>query len=220
MKKPAETEFEAADWQSVGLRLLVFARYWAKAHYGWFEGSPTPGGYTAEDVVCEVYAAFQRGLTDSPQGEESEESIRHFNGNEEMWIQLKRAVKSVLWNIHTLQKFKAEDVEGPEFFDPITDERPSPEEALRSSEFCERLFEAIYADPRVSKSEDLKRTVGAFENGATKVDEIVEDTGLSVDRVYEMRRVLKLVAEAALNKINRGEVDYERQISKRGAKIA
>lgn len=178
-----------------------------------------PGGYTPEDIVCEVYAAFWRGLGNlASEGEEPTESVRHFNENEEMWIQLKRAVKSVLWNISTLQKFKAVDVEGPEFFDPITDDKPSPEETLRSSEFCEKFFEAIYSDPRVIKNEDLRKTVTAFENGATKVDEIIEDTGLSVARVYEMRRVLKVVAEAALNKINRGEVDYEKQISNGSAK--
>jgi hypothetical protein len=62
--------------------------------------------------------------------------------------------------------------------------------------------------------------VKAFENGATTVDEIVEDTGLSVARVYEMRRVLKVVAETALNKINKDGEGYERQISKRSSKTA
>ncbi len=213
----AEIEFREANWESVGLRLLVFARYWAKAHYGWFDGKPMPGGYTPEDIVCEVYTAFQLGLT---RRDDPDESVRHFNSKDGMWIQLKRAVKSVLWNIHKLKKFNAVIVEDPEFFDPISDEKPSPEAALRTSEFCEDLFDAIYLDSRVAKSEDLRKTVKAFENGATTVDEIVEDTGLSVARVYEMRRVLKVVAETALNKINKDGEGYERQISKRSSKTA
>lgn len=212
----AEIEFKEANWESVGLRLLAFARYWARAHYGWYDGMPMPGGYTPEDIVCEVYTAFQNGLThrDVP-----DQSVRHFNGKDGMWIQLKRAVKSVLWNIHKLKKFSAIAVEDPDFFDPISDDQPSPEEALRTSEFCEDLFDAICSDLRVKKNEDLLKTVKAFENGATTVDEIVEDTGLSVARVYEMRRVLKAVAETALNKINKDGVGYER-ISKSSTKTA
>ena len=203
----AETEFKQANWESVGLRLLVFARYWAKAHYGWYDGEPMPGGNTPEDLVCEVYASFQRG-------------DRHFNDTEGMWIQLKRAVKSLLWNIHTLKKHKAVAVEAPEFFDPISDEKPTPEAQLRTAEFYEDFFHALYADPRVVKSEDLRKTVKALENGAMDVCELVEETGLPVARVYEMRRVLKAVAETALTKMNRDGEGYGEQVSKRSAKTS
>jgi len=206
-KNSAEIEFEQADWESVGLRLLVFARYWAKAHYGWYEGKPMPGGNTPEDVVCEVYAAFQC-------------RDRHFNETDGMWIQLKRGVKSQLWNIHTLKKHKAIDIEGPEFFDPISDEKPTPEAELRTAEFHEKFFHAIYADPRVVKSGDLRKLVKAFEDGAREVPELIEETGLPAARVYEMRRVLKTVAETALNKLNRDGAGYERQVSKRSAQTA
>jgi hypothetical protein len=203
----AEIEFRQADWESVGLRLLVFARYWAKAHYGWYEGKAMPGGNTPEDVVCETYAAFQRG-------------DRHFNDTDGMWIQLKRAVKSLLWNIHTLKKHKAVDIEDPEFFDPISDDRPNPEAELRTAEFNQKFFHAIKADPRVAKSDNLRKIVKAFEDGAREVPELIEDTGLTPARVYEMRRVLKAVAETALNKLNRDGVGYERQLSKRSAQTA
>jgi hypothetical protein len=203
----AEIEFKQADWQSVGLRLLVFARYWAKAHYGWYEGKPMPGGNTPEDVVCEVYAAFHCG-------------DRHFNDSDAMWIQLKRAVKSQLWNIHTLKKHKAVAIEDPEFFDPISDGKPTPEAELHTVEFYEKFFHALYADPRVVKSEDLRKLVKAFEDGAREVPDLIKESGLPPARVYEMRRVLKAVAETALNKLNRDGVGYERQISKRSAQTA
>lgn len=219
-KNSAEIEFAEANWESVGLKLLVFARYWAKAHYGWYEGKPMPGGTTPEDVVCDVYAAFQRGLNEQKvQVNGAGEGVRHFNEDDGMWIQLKRAVKSVLWNTYKLKKLKAVEIEDPEFFDPISDEKPSPEAELRTAEFYEKFFEALYSDPRVMKSEDLRKTVKAFENGATDVDEIVEDSGLKIGRVYEMRRVLKVVAETALNKINRDGAGYEEQ-AKRSTKTA
>ena len=59
-----------------------------------------------------------------------------------------------------------------------------------------------------------------FENGATDVDEIIDDTGLAIGRVYEMRRVLKAVAETALTKINKDGAGYEEQVSKRSSKTA
>ena len=83
----AEHEFRDANWKLVGLRLLVFARYWAKAHYGWCDGRLMPTSKTPEDVACDVYAAYSRGE-------------RKFSAEAPMWVQLKSAVKSVLWNLH------------------------------------------------------------------------------------------------------------------------
>jgi hypothetical protein len=192
----ADIEFQKADWKSVGLRLLIFARYWAKAHYGWYDGKLLAGGHTPEDVVCEVYVAYRRG-------------DRTFNENEPMWIQLKRSVKSVLWNIHSLKESKITRAEEPEFFEPISDEKPGPEAALHSAEFYEKFFQVMYADLRVKKSNDLTKMIQAFENGAREISELVKDTGLSTARIYEMRRQLKSVAESALNKMNHDGDNYE-----------
>lgn len=190
----AKMEFEKADWKSVGLRLLVFARYWAKAHYGWYECKLLAGGNTPEDVASEVYAAYRRG-------------DRKFNDADPMWIQLKRSVKSILWNLHASKENKCTSSEDSEFFEPISDEKPGPEAALRTAEFQEHLFQILYADPRVRKSDHLRKTIEAFENGAREIAELVKDTGLSTARIYEMRRQLKPVVVSALNKINRdGEV--------------
>jgi hypothetical protein len=206
-QNPAEIEFENADWQSVGLRLLAFARYWAKAHYGWYEDKLLAGGHTPEDVACEVYAAHRRG-------------DRTFNSVDPMWIQLKRAVKSVLWNLHSSKESKSTSAEEPEFFEPISDGKPGPEAMLRSAEFYEKFFRLLYADVRVKKNEDLRKTIEAFENGAREIAELVKDTGLSTARIYEMRRQLKPVAESALNKMNRDGDGHEQELSKRNATTA
>jgi hypothetical protein len=206
-KDAAETEFQKADWKSVGLRLLLFARYWAKAHYGWYEGKLMPGAHAPEDVACEVYAAFRRGT-------------RRFNDKDAMWIQLKRAVKSVLWNIHTLKESRITSAEEPEFFDPISDEKPNPEAELRTAEFYEEFFRLMYADSRVKRNDDLRKTIQAFEKGAREVSELEKEAGLSKTRVYEMRRVVKTVAENVLNKMNRDGADHEQKISIRNAKTA
>src|SRR6266540_5147602 len=141
-----EQEFRNADWKLVELRLLVFARYWAKAHYKWCDGRLMPTSQTPEDVACEVYAAHSRGE-------------RKFSAEASMWVQLKSAVKSVLWNLHRLKEGKVTRTEDPDFFEPVADGNPGPEAALRSEEFCERLFDLLYADSRVKKNSELRRIV-------------------------------------------------------------
>lgn len=203
----AEHEFRDANWKLVGLRLLVFARYWAKAHYGWCDGRLLPTSKTPEDVACEVYAAYSRGE-------------RKFSAEASMWVQLKSAVKSVLWNLHHLKEGKITSTEEPEFFEPVADGNPGPEAALHSEEFCERFFELLYADSRVKKNSELRKVIEALEKGAQTVAEFVQETGLKTARVYELRRQLKAVAEPVLNKMNREGDSYEQALPKRGATIA
>jgi hypothetical protein len=211
----AETEFMKADWKSVGLRLLLFARYWAKSHYGWYEGKLMPGSVSPEDVASEVYTAHRRGIETPEQND-----VRRFNDKDPMWTQLKRSVKSVLWNIHKLKESRITSAEGPEFFDPILDEKPSPDAELRSVEFCEELFRLMFADVRVKRNDDLKLTIQAYESGARGATDLQNETGLTRDRVYEMRKAAKAVAETVLNKMNRDGVGHEQEISKRSTKTA
>ena len=97
----AEHEFRDANWKLVGLRLLVFARYWAKAHYGWCDGRLMPTSKTPEDVVCEVGRLLARRTK--------------VQCRSPMWVQLKSAVKSVLWNLHQLKEGKVTRAEEPAF---------------------------------------------------------------------------------------------------------
>ena len=183
-------QFRDSDWKLVGLRLLLFARYWAKVHYGWRDGCLLPLSRTPEDIVCEVYAAYSRGQ-------------RNFSSQTPMWPQLKSAVKSVLWNLHQMKEGRITRAEEPEFFTPLMDENPGPEADLRSEEFCRRFFELLYVDPRVKKNKELRMTIQALEKDAETVGELVEATGLTTARVYELRRQLKVVAESVLNQMGR-----------------
>jgi hypothetical protein len=203
----AEQDFRDADWKLLGLRLLAFARYWAQAHYGWHEGCLLPMSKTPEDIACEVYVAFSRGE-------------RVFRPDIPMWLQLKSAVKSVLWNLHQLKEGRITRAESPEFFDPRADENAGPDVALHSEEFCQRCFHLLYADQRVKKSDDLCKTIQALEEGAQTVEEFVKETGLTTARVYELRRQLKVVAESVLNKLSREENSHGQPLPKRSPAAA
>jgi hypothetical protein len=203
MENGAEQEFRSADWKVVGLKLLAFVRYWAKAHYGWSEGKMMPTSKTPEDVTCDVYTAFLRGE-------------RKFALDAPMWVQLKNGAKSILWNLHRLKEGKLTSTQEPQFFEPLVDGSPGPEESMRSEEFCQNFFELLYADSIVKKSSDLRKLVEAIESGAETVSEIVQESGLAIARVYELRRQLKPIAEAVLNKMNHQEI-YEQALSKSGS---
>jgi hypothetical protein len=208
MKQPtAEQEFRDANWRLLGLRLLAFARYWAGAHYRWRDGCLLPLSKTPEDVVCEVYAAFSGGE-------------RTFRPDTPMWLQLKSAVRSALWNLHQAKEGRITRAESPEFFDPITEESAGPEAALHSEEFCRRFFFLLYADQRVNRSDDLRRTIQALEQGAQTVEEFVEETGLTTPRVYELRRQLKAVAESVLSQVSREENHHAQPLPTRNPAAA
>ncbi len=132
-----------------------------------------------------------------------------------MWLQLKSAVKSALWNLHQLKEGRVTRGERPEFFDPVEGENASPEAALHSEEFCQRLFKLLYADQRVEKSDELRKLIQALEEGAQTVEELVKETGLPAARVYELRRQLKVVAESVVRKLNREEESHEQPLPKR-----
>ena len=110
--------------------------------------------------------------------------------------------------------------EDPEFFEPMVDGNPGPEAALRSEEFCERFFDLLRADLRVKKNSELKKMIQALEDGAQTVAEFVKETELTTARVYELRRQLKEVAEAALNKMNRDGDSNEQTLPRRSAATA
>ena len=124
------------------------------------------------------------------------------------------------WNLHQLKEGKLTRAEDPEFFEPMADGNPGPEAALRSEEFCERFFELLRADSRVKKNSELRRVIQALENGAQTVAELVTETELTTARVYELRRQLKEVAYAALNKMNRDGDSNEQTLSRRSAATA
>ena len=137
-----------------------------------------------------------------------------------MWVQLKSAIKSVLWNLHRLKEAKLTSAVEPEFFEPLEDGSPGPEAVLRSEQFCERFFELLRADSRVKKNDELRKLVEALENGARSVPEMVSKTGFSTKRVYELRRPLKAVSKSTLNKMNREGDSDEKELPKRSARIA
>ena len=65
MVRPDEQQImklRSLDWEDIGQRVLVYARYWAKTQYFWNEGNPLPEEKTPEDIAKEAISAFWEGL--------------------------------------------------------------------------------------------------------------------------------------------------------------
>ena len=83
-----------------------------------------------------------------------------------------------------------------------------------------RFFEFLYTDPRVKRNPEMRNLIVALEHGAETVSEIVDQTRLTEKRVYELRRQVKQVAEAALTSMNRDGDGYEQTLPKRSTTTA
>jgi hypothetical protein len=177
------------DWEDIGQRLLVYARYWAKTHYFWNQETPLPEQKVPEDIAKEAIGAFWEGT-------------RQLNPKYPVITQLKGAVRSILWNLHAKKESKVTRIEGPEFFDERFDENPSPDDALESSDYERAIFEALFEHPRVARSNELRRLVKSFQDGAVSVDDAVTATGIQAKRIYQLRRELKEITSEVIVTIN------------------
>ncbi len=203
----AQREFAEADWRVVGLKLLIFTRYWARNHYGWSEMAPLPEGKAPEDITVEVYQAFRNGN-------------RKLRSDVPLLRQLKSAAKSILWNLHKLKDAELSKTHDPEFFEPFEDGRGDFREELASSEVCQLFLSRLKNEPQVRRNGDLAALVDAIEEGAMTASECCESTGFPETKVYELRRRLKPVAERIWQNVKRDERHHETNAPRSRLEIA
>ena len=192
MDEDAISKLSALDWDETAPRLLEFARRWAANVYGWQQGTTLPNGMGIEDVAKDAVAAFATGE-------------RKLNPRFEIAVQLKGAVRSILWKIHRKSGDRLTSAESPEFFDAQSAEALDPAEKVASEDFCRRFIERLSADEKITCSVKLLSTVKAYADGAESVEDVAEKTGLPIKRIYELRRHLKEVATRVLRLMNRKE---------------
>jgi hypothetical protein len=195
MNHESADEALLADWETVGLQLLTFTIYWARTHYRWHADKPLPGGRTPEDIVCEVYAAYATGQ-------------RKLNPEVALLVQLKSAVRSVLWNLHTSKEAKTTASVDPETFVTLMAES-NPADEVGDDDFCATFWSRLYEDNQLKRSADLTKFARAVEDGSESIAEITAATGFSVAQAYELRRRLKTVAERVLVALNTEGVTHE-----------
>jgi hypothetical protein len=188
----SEEELErlrSLDWNDLGLRLLVFAKYWAKNHYFWTEGRPLAEGKSPDEIAREAISAFWG-------------SVRKWNPKYDVLTQLKGAVRSILWNLHQKKSSKLTAPQPPEFFDLYVGEVPDAATEAASQDYCRAMFEALYKDDAVRNSDELMLIVMAYEEGAETIADVAEKTGIEAARIYALRRQLKDIKQRVLGTLD------------------
>jgi hypothetical protein len=120
-------------------------------------------------------------------------------------VQLKGAIRSILWNIHKRKAAGLTSSEEPAFFEAQLDAALDPAAKAESEDFCRTFLESLANDKQVQNSPELLAIVKAYEGSAESVEELVEQTGLPAQRIYELRRQMREIAARVLRKLSRKE---------------
>lgn len=193
MDEQTLSKLSAVDWDETAPRLLEFARRWAANVYGWRSGTTLPNGMAIEDVAKDAVSAFATG-------------DRKFNPRFEVVVQLKGAIRSILWKIYRKKGDELTSAESPAFFDMQLDGAAlDPAATVAGEDFCRRFIEQLTADEKITRSVELLAIVKAYADGAETVEDVAEKTRIQVKRVYELRRNLKEAAARVLKSFNRKE---------------
>lgn len=192
MDEETLSKLSAVDWDEAAPRLLEFARRWASNVYGWRNGATLPNGMGIEDVAKDAVSAFATG-------------DRKLNPRFEVGIQLKGAIRSILWKIYRKKGDELTSAESPAFFDMQLDDALDPAAKVAGEDFCRRFIEHLVGDEKIARSPELLEIVKAYADGAETVEDVAEKTRLPVKRVYELRRNLKEAAARVVKSFNRKE---------------
>ena len=191
-----QLEFLKSNQQEIGLKLLRFARWLAADKYGWDGQSKTlPAGKDPDDIVIHVVDDYLH-------------DIKHFNPKHGIEIQLRRAIQSELWALHQRKEahaipLDAEEEDGPNTKWYAADEQ-LPDEAAMTTHDWKILFELFRAQPEVKGDDELELLLMAIEDGAEKAPEMASQTGLSVERIYELVKKLRKIHPKLMKQFHKG----------------
>lgn len=164
-----------ADWPATTLSVLKRARSIAYC-YGWNLDSSLPKGKSVEDLVmdavADLWAEPDRIRTDVP-----------------LATQLTNIVRSKLSN---LADSPDEDVKRHDgLVQNAADHSQSKAEISEDQEELELLIARLAEHQKVKGKNDHELVLTAISCGVIEVEEIMEETGLSRARLYQVRRELR-----------------------------
>jgi hypothetical protein len=166
----------AIDWEETTAKLML-ATITMAVRYGWTPKSALPGGKNLEDVVAEAIA----DLWSRPD---------RLNPSVDVAVQLQGIVRSKLWN---LSQCRDEDVRRSDDLSEIVMVTADGREMVDNTDEFQRAIELLQASPKVKGNNDLDLIVLALSCGAYNVDELVGETGLPRERIYQLQRELRAI---------------------------
>lgn len=182
-----QLEYLMENRDRLGLAMLRHCIILAKTKYGWVPGQMLPQGRDPEMVVHEVMGKYFDGKRTLVEGESIE-------------AQLKQGVRSWLSSIyarmdsHALPLEEAEEV-------PSAASGPAAD-AEHQLDYT-ALIAMIFEVPLVKSSEELQLLLMAIQDGAEDIKAQSDATGLSADRIYELRKKLRPIVSKVLDEYNK-----------------
>lgn len=182
------------DWDAIFLRVLKVARILA-VRYGWNENTSLPNGQMLEDLVIEAVTR----LWESPQ------KVRD---DIEITTQLATIVRGLLWNLSTSSdapvKRSNESAYGRADDISIADAEERDYQT-RMTDMFDRALNLLRDHPKIRGKEEHELVLLAIECGAMKPHQIAEQTGLQVQRVYQITREIELTYPSISDKLRATE---------------
>jgi hypothetical protein len=184
-------EYLRENQERLGLVMLRHCLIVLGRLYKWSPGKRLPKGKDPETVVEDVIRKYLGG-------------DRNFSPEHSVEAQLKRGVTSWLSALHRTKDGEAVSLEAmtEAIGDCVACDGPQPDADATNAHDTEVLFRLLYAAPAVQKSEELQLLVMAIEEGADDTKSQSAATGIPIERVGELRKKLKTVVPAVLNKFN------------------
>lgn len=168
-------ELRGQDWGAIGAKVLKTALCLA-ARYGWNAASSLPNGKSVEDLVLEAIAEIWA-------------NPGRIRRDLALTTQLTGIVRSKLWN---LSQSADEDVARPDEFETVAvDGHKSSEAVVEDSDECARALELLSQHQKINGKDDHELVLTAISCGAWEVDDIVKETQLPRERVYQVRREIR-----------------------------
>lgn len=159
--------------------------------YRWSPGTPLPKGKDPETVVDDVIRKYLEG-------------DRNFHPSHSIEAQLKKGIESWLSALHRTKDARLASIEAitESVGDFVASDEPWPDVEAANAHDTEVLFKLLYEASAVQKSEELQLLVMAIEEGADDPKSQSVAAGLSIERIYELRKILKGVVPAVLHQFN------------------
>jgi hypothetical protein len=174
MNEEALGRLRSLDWEELSAKLMLSAQTLA-VRYGWGRDSSLPCGMSLEDVtieaICDIWTDPDR-----------------LKPGIEVFVQLRGIVRSKLWNLS--QSLDEKVVRSDELSETASVSEGGIANFDTTDEF-ERALELLSESPRVKGNAELELVVLAMSCGAMEMDELVLETQLTRDRIYQLRRELR-----------------------------
>ncbi len=176
------------DWEEIAAKVANFARSEAHIRYGW-NGAAMPKGSSPEDLACDAIAEFWQNPSRLPE-------------TCELTTFLCGIIRQKLWNMsqweETRTTQRVDELESVGGFASTA----SPDTAAETKDDFMAAINMLAEHPNLKGKPDHELVLTALSCGSFSYDELAKDTGLPINRIYQVQRELNATYPDIKTKLN------------------